>query len=214
MESLLQGFNTVCIYLDDILVTWSSERDHLDNLAVVMEKLEGAGVRLKRSKCHFMLPSVEYLGHKISDKGIHPTKAKICAIVKAPALNNVSQLKAFLGMLNYHAKFLLNTSSRLSPLYKLPQKRVPWSWKSEQQEAFQKAKEALTSADVLVHYDPSLKLILSCDALPYGVGAVLSHKLDDGTEHPVRGFCILYTVSRREDLCLAGQGRSSNCVQC
>ena len=111
-----------------------------------------------------MLPSVEYLGHKISDKGIQSTEAKIRAIVKAPTPNNVSQLKAFLGMLNYYAKFLFNISSRLALLYKLPQKRVPWSWKGKQQEAFQKAKEALTSADVLVHYDPSLKLILSCDA--------------------------------------------------
>ena len=96
MENLLQGLNNVCIYLDDILVTGSSEREHLDNLAAVLEKLEAAGVRLKKSKYHFVKPSVEYLGHKISDKGIQPTEAKIRAIVKAPALNNVSQLKAFL----------------------------------------------------------------------------------------------------------------------
>ena len=69
MENLLKGLNNVCIYLDDILVTESSERDHLENLATVLEKLEEAGVRLKKSKCHFMLPSIEYLGHKISDKG-------------------------------------------------------------------------------------------------------------------------------------------------
>ena len=196
MENLLQGLNNVCIYLDDILVTGSSERDHLDNLAAVLEKLEAAGVRLKRSKCHFMLPSVEYLGHKISDKGIQPTEAKIRAIVKAPAPNNVSQLKAFLGMLNYYAKFLPNISSRLAPLYKLLQKRIPWSWRDEQQQAFQKAKEALTSADVLVHYDPNKKLILSCDASPYSVGAVLSHKMDDGTEHPVA--CASRTLSPAE----------------
>ena len=94
----------------------------MDDLEVVLEKLEEAGVRLKRSKCHFMLPSVEYLGHKISDKGIQSTEAKIHAIVKAPTPNNVSQLKAFLGMLNYYAKFLFNISSRLALLYKLPQK--------------------------------------------------------------------------------------------
>ena len=74
MENLVQGLSNVCIYLDDILVTGSSERDRLDNLAAVLEKLEEAGVRLKRSKGHFMLPLVEYLGHKISDKGIHQLK--------------------------------------------------------------------------------------------------------------------------------------------
>ena len=69
-----------------------------------------------------MLPSVEYLGHKISNKGIQPTEEKIRAIVEAPAPNNVSQLKAFVGMLNYYAKFLPNISSTLAPLFKLLQK--------------------------------------------------------------------------------------------
>ena len=69
-----------------------------------------------------MLPSVEYLRHKISDKGIHPTEVKIHAIVEALASNSVSQLKAFLSMLNYCTKFLLIISARLAPLYKLLQK--------------------------------------------------------------------------------------------
>ena len=185
MENLLQGLKHVCVYLDDILVTGSSERDHLDNLAEVLKRLESAGMRLKRSKCEFMLPAVEYLGHKISDKGLEPTEGKIRAIVEAPAPQNVSQLKSFLGMLNYYAKFLPNISSRLAPLYKLLQKAVSWSWGTKQQKAFKEAKGALTSAKVLVHYDPTKPLRLSCDASPYGVGAVLSHKMDDGTEHPI-----------------------------
>ena len=88
-------------------------------------------------------------------------------------------------MLNYYGKFPPKLSSRLVPLHKQLQKRVSWSWSDEHQQAFQEAKEALTSAKVLMHYDPSKQLILSCDASPYGIGVVLSHKLDDGTEHPV-----------------------------
>ena len=185
MENLLQGLKHVCVYLDDILVTGSSKRNHLENLTEVLGRLEKAGMRLKQSKCQFMLPAVEYLGHKISEKGLQPMEGKVRAIAEAPAPQNVSQLKAFLGMLNYYAKFLPNISSRLAPLYKLLQKAVKWAWGPAQQEAFKEAKEALISAKVLVHYDPTKALMLSCDASPYGVGAVLSHKFEDGTEHPV-----------------------------
>ena len=55
----------------------------------------------------------------------------------------------------------------------------------EQEEAFSKAKYLLTSAKVLVPYDPNRKLILPCDASPNGIGAVLSHQFEDGSECPI-----------------------------
>ena len=153
-----------------------------------------------------MLPAVEYLGHTILDNGLQPTEEKIQAIVEAPAPQNVSQLKAFLGMLKYYAKFLPNISSRLAPLYKLLHKAVSWLWGSQQQESFQEAKDALTSVKVLVYYDPTQELILSCDASPYGVGAVLSHKLKDGTEHPVAfASRSLSPAERKADHCIWGE---------
>ena len=38
---------------------------------------------------------------------------------------------------------------------------------------------------MLVHYDPDKPLVLTCDASPYGIGAVLSHTVEDGTDRPV-----------------------------
>ena len=58
METLLQGIPRVSMYLDNILVTGASEQEHLANLAQVLQRLEAAGMRLKRSKCAFLLPSV------------------------------------------------------------------------------------------------------------------------------------------------------------
>ena len=63
------------------------------------------------SKFHWMKPpkaGVEYLGHKISAQGLQPSMKKVRAIMEAPQPVNITQLKLFLGMLNYYGKFLPN----------------------------------------------------------------------------------------------------------
>ena len=107
------------------------------------------------------------------------------AITEAPATTNTSELKAFLGLVNYYGKFMNNLATVLAPLHKLLWKNTSWLWGTEQKSAFNEIKEQLTSDSLLVHYDPDAKLILSCDASAYGVGAVLSHQFNDGIEKPI-----------------------------
>ena len=149
MESLLGDLPHVCMYLDDILVTGESETAHLQNLASVLERLTSAGVRLKREKCAFMIPEVEYLGHRISAEGIYPVPEKVKAVREAPTPKDVSQLRSFLGLVNYYGKFLPNMTTLLRPLYDLLQSARRWSWGKFQDQAFRKAKELLSSAPVL-----------------------------------------------------------------
>ena len=185
MERVLHGIPNTIVYIDDILVTGASDKEHLETLEKVLSKLEESGMRLKRSKCVFMVPSVEYLGHHISAEGIRPTEDKKKAILEAPAPQNVSQLRSFLGLINFYGKFLRNLADTLAPLYKLLQKKEKWQWGPSQERAFKEAKAQLTSPCLLAHFDPGEKLILSCDASPYGIGAVLSHQFEDGVEKPI-----------------------------
>ena len=185
MESLLQGLSGVVVYLDDILVTGRTEEEHLSRLEEVLTRLEQAGLRLKRSKCQFMVSSVVYLGHKVDSEGLHPNPDKVKAVVEAPRPSNVTELKSFLGLLTYYGRFLPNLSTTLAPLYALLREGTPWKWSRSANEAFLAAKELLTSSDVLVHFDPEMDLLLACDASAYGVGAVLSHKMPDGSERPI-----------------------------
>jgi len=73
----------------------------------------------------------------------------------------------------------------LAPLYSLLKKNTHWNWGAEQKASFQSVKNQLTSDALLVHYDPDCDLLLTCDASPYGVGAVLSHHLAKGVERPI-----------------------------
>jgi len=52
----------------------------------------------------------------------------------------------------------------------------------EQQEAFEQTKSFLKSPKLMVYYDDKKELTLVCNASQYGLGAVLSHKMEDGSQ--------------------------------
>ncbi|KAK6169531.1 hypothetical protein SNE40_020570 [Patella caerulea] len=185
MEQVIQGIPMVIVYLDDIIVSGRTYREARVNLLTVLSRLQEAGLKVNYKKCKFLQPTCEGLGHKLDKDGIHPTNEKVTAIQNAPLPTSVTELKSYLGLINYYHKFMDNLSSVLAPLYKLLRNEEPWHWGKDQQNAFDRSKELLQSSSVLVHYNPDLPLILSCDASPYGVGAVLSHQMKDGSDKPV-----------------------------
>ena len=104
---------------------------------------------MKRDKCAFLQPSVEYLGHKVNAEGLHALPSKVEAIVQAPAPNNLQlgllkySITQYLGLLNYYGKFIPNLATLIHPLNSLLQHAKPWAWTKECSQAFQQAKEAL-----------------------------------------------------------------------
>ncbi|KAJ8021906.1 hypothetical protein HOLleu_39239 [Holothuria leucospilota] len=185
MDQILQGIDGVMCYLDDILITGMNTEQHLERLRLVLNRLKDHGLRLKASKCKFLQGSLLYLGHVIDREGIRPYPEKVHDIMEAPSPSDIGELRSFLGMVQYYAKFLPNLSTTLHPLNDLLKVTSKWNWSKECEAAFQKAKECITSAKVLMHYDVKLPIKLACDASSYGLGAVISHVTSDGQERPV-----------------------------
>ncbi|XP_028656990.1 uncharacterized protein K02A2.6-like [Erpetoichthys calabaricus] len=185
MDQVLQGIPGTQCYLDDIIVTGTDNSAHLTNLEAVLTRLLEFGLKANKSKCQFFRDSLEYCGHIIDKNGLHQSPDKIDAVLKAPQPENVTQLRSFLGLINYYHRFLPNLSTVLHPLNCLLRKGNKWEWSQDCEQAFNTAKQLITSDEVLTHFNPKLPLRLACDASPYGIGAVLSHKMLDGTERSI-----------------------------
>ena len=130
------------------------------------------------------------------------------AIQEVPTPTSVPKLKSYLGMLSYYSKFLPKLSTVLHPLHLLLRNDVPWKWGVDQVKAFAASKELLTSGSCLTHFNSSLELILACDASAYGLGAVLSHRMPDGSERPIGYASRTLTPSERNYSQLEKEGLS------
>ena len=108
MDTMLQGIPGVICYIDDILISSSTDAEHLHALSEVFERLHKHGMRLKKPKCLFMQSSEEFLGHLIDADGLHPTQEKLHAVLQAPAPRNSKELRSFLGLIHYYGGFIAN----------------------------------------------------------------------------------------------------------
>ena len=197
MDTILQGLPHVQCYIDDIIITGSNAEEHLHNLEEVLKRLSHYGIRVKEEKCAFFRDKVEYLGHQISSEGLHTAPKKVEAIKTAPIPSNVQELRSFLGLLHYYGKFIPDLASLVYPMNKLLQAKTTWNWTEECDKAFALAKEKLTSATVLAHYNPKYPLRLAADASSYGLGAVISHIFPNGVERPIAYASRTLTASER-----------------
>ncbi len=213
IESLIADIPMCRPYLDDIIITGRTDAEHVENVKAVLQRLEEHGMRIRKGKCEFLKESVTYLGHRIDAEGIRPVGDKVEAIRQTPEPKNQEELQAYLGLLGYYRKFLPNLSTQIAPLTMLLKAEFKsgkkskassktsvnpnFKWGPAQHQAFAKSKKLLESDALLVHFDPKKPLLLQADASPYGLGAVLSHEMPDGTDKPIAFASRTLTPSER-----------------
>ncbi|XP_011860103.1 PREDICTED: uncharacterized protein K02A2.6-like [Vollenhovia emeryi] len=182
-DTTLSGTNTFG-FINDMITAGIDEIDHKRQLFETLQRLQDAGFRLQAEKCEFGKSSVEFCGHIVDNKGIRPHPDKLQQIQDLPRPQDVSQLRSFIGAVNYYGKFIKSMKELRGPLDNLLCKDTKFEWKEEHENAFIELKRILASDLVLTHYDPKKKLVLASDASAYGTGATLM-RFHDGNLHPI-----------------------------
>ncbi|MBW0565213.1 hypothetical protein O181_104928 [Austropuccinia psidii MF-1] len=174
----------VVVYLDDIMVFSSSEKEHVKRVASVLQILRDNNLFSKSSKCVFHASSVENLAYVVSSDGPRMDSSKVRKILNCLQPKNIKAVQSFLGFANFYHCFIKNYSKKITSLTSLLKKDSPFIFNEEALSQFQALKEAFTSAPILSHFNPSLPTIVETDASDYALGAVLSQVNDSG-KHPI-----------------------------
>jgi len=151
-------------------------KDHDNNLENLLKRAREKNLKFNRDKLRLRMPSVTYMGHVLSPKGLSPDPSKVEAVILMPRPSDKAAVQRFLGFVNYLAKFLPRLSDISEPLRRLADRDVIWDWQSSQEEAFMKIKQLVTQAPVLRYYNVDEAVTLQCDASDYGLRATLLQK--------------------------------------
>ena len=163
-------------------------------------------------KCQFRLPKLTFLGHDLSKQGVAPSEEKVAAILNANPLQDASQVRSFVQLVQYSAKFLPNFAQEAEPLRSLLRKNEPFIWGEAQERSFQKLKQLVAQATTLAYFREDCNTRIIADAGPQGLGAVLS-QLQDGEWRAIsyasRNFTEVerrYSQTEKDALALAQYG--------
>ena len=144
-----KNFETVLLYLDDVIIYSKTYEDHLKHLAEVFEILIKYGLKIKPSKCHLLKPAVKYLGHVVSAEGVQPDPDKLAAVRNWPVPTTVKEVRSFLSFAGYYRRFIPHFAQIADPIQELlrgqpkksPKTPVPIEWNEEREIAFQLLKK-------------------------------------------------------------------------
>ena len=137
------------------------------------------GLTINIQKCLIRLPELEYFGHHVSGSGICPTEDRVRAVIEARTPRTVSEVRSFLGLVNFSARFIPNLATIAEPLRKLTRNSQRFSWGQEQDRAFETLKTKLSNVGKLAHFQQGAPTEIVVDASPVGLGAMLVQDQDN-----------------------------------
>ena len=149
MEKL--PYNIAMAYLDDVIIYSSTVTEKVERLRRVFKRMREAGLKLKATKCELFQKQTGFLGHVVSQEGIHVEPKKVLAVKAWTACRTRRQIKSFLGLVGYYRRFIPEFAEIARPLYELDSVTVRFKWGEECSDAMRTLQALLEAAPVLAY---------------------------------------------------------------
>ena len=161
---------------DDIIIFGCNEEDHDRALHETLRRIHQAGMTINLGKCLFRQPQIEFFGHIFGPDGISPDPKKVADLKNTPEPKNAGEVRSFLGMAQYSAKFIPRYATLTADLRELTKKDTPWEWSCRHAKAFEDIKDALSETATNAYFNPQKEVVIFVDASPVGLAAVLTQE--------------------------------------
>uniref|UniRef100_A0A0C9RQ48 RNA-directed DNA polymerase n=1 Tax=Fopius arisanus TaxID=64838 RepID=A0A0C9RQ48_9HYME len=192
MDNLLRSVDFAVCFIDDIIVFSKDAQEHQQHVEAIFKILQDNHLSINPSKCAFGQEEVIFLGYRINKQGFTPPPDRVQAIQDFPKPQTISDLRRFLGMINYYRRCTPQTAQIQVPLNDLlkgakKRDKTNINWTPALDEALDKCKQSIIAAVQAAFLSPTAPIALVTDASDFAIGAALE-QLENGAWKPLGFF--------------------------
>ncbi|KAG7557031.1 Reverse transcriptase domain [Arabidopsis suecica] len=197
---------TMEVYIDDMLVKSLKKSEHITHLEQCFKILNKFGMKLNPAKCSFGVPSGEFLGYIVTERGIEANPNQINAFLTMPSPRNIKEVQRLTGRIAALNRFISKSTDKCLPFYQILKGNNKFRWDDQCEAAFGQLKTYLTTPLILSKPESDEKLYLYISVSNHSVSGVLvredrvvisarklrpyfqSHPIEVLTSHPLRSI--------------------------
>ena len=175
MENVLRGIEDADVYIDDVGAFSDNWEGHIKLIDEILRRLRENGFTINPLKCEWAVKETDWLGYWLTPRGLKPWKKKIDTVLRMDRPRNATELRMFIGCVNYYRDMWPSRAHILKPLTDMSglPKKAPLDWTPECDTAFNKMRY-LMAADALAAYpDHNLRFDIFTDASDFQLGACI-----------------------------------------
>ena len=156
-----------------MLVKTAHEKDHVPQLRECFKILNKFKMKLNPEKCSFEVPSGEFLGYIVTERGIEANPKQIVAFVEMPSPKTAREVQRLTGRIAALNRFISRSTDKCVPFYHLLRKEKKFDWNEVCKQAFKQLKAYLSKPPILAKPEEGEPLYLYTEVSRNAISGVL-----------------------------------------